>query len=189
METPADRHARLAGNFSRIASGVKDWDAPSPVPEWVARDVVEHLTSWSAGFLQAGAGIDLGPFAAQVAHDPQGAWEGHAVAVQKLLETDAPPAFSHPRLGAMPLAEAIDRFYTTDVLMHAWDLAKASGQDVGWDNDEIAELLAGLEPIEEMLRSSGQYGPRVPVPADADAPTRLAGFLGRNPSWTPARAS
>jgi hypothetical protein len=35
------------------------------------------------------------------------------------------------------------------------------------------------------MRSSGQYGPRVRVPADADPQTRLIGFIGRDPNWTP----
>jgi hypothetical protein len=42
-----------------------------------------------------------------------------------------------------------------------------------------------MEPIEELMRQSGQYGPRVEVPADADVQTRLIGFIGRDPSWSP----
>lgn len=45
-----------------------------------------------------------------------------------------------------------------------------------------------MEPIEELLRSSGQHGPRVQVPDDADVQTRLLGFIGRDPlrrwRWT-----
>ncbi|MFN2562060.1 MAG: hypothetical protein ABR571_12290 [Jatrophihabitans sp.] len=43
------------------------------------------------------------------------------------------------------------------------------------------QVHAGTVPIEELLRSSGQYEARVPVPADADAQTRLLGFIGRDP--------
>jgi hypothetical protein len=38
-----------------------------------------------------------------------------------------------------------------------------------------------MAPIEELMRSSGQFGPRVPVPGDADVQTRLLGFIGRDP--------
>ena len=48
-----------------------------------------------------------------------------------------------------------------------------------------ADLLAGMEPMEAVIRSSGQYGERVPVPPGADARTRLLGFIGRDPSWQP----
>jgi uncharacterized protein (TIGR03086 family) len=83
----------------------------------------------------------------------------------------------------MPLDVAVDRFYTTDVFMHAWDLARATGQEPGLDPDLSAELVAGMEPIDDLLRSSGQYGPRVPVPDDAPAQDRLAAFIGRDPGW------
>ena len=42
--------------------------------------------------------------------------------------------------------------------MHTWDLARATGQDDRLDSDFCTELLAGMEPIEEVMRSSGQYG-------------------------------
>jgi len=38
-----------------------------------------------------------------------------------------------------------------------------------------------MEPIEGLMRSSGQYGPRVPVPDDADVQTKLLAFIGRDP--------
>jgi len=44
-------------------------------------------------------------------------------------------------------------------------------------------MLAGMQPIDEVLRASGQYGPKVPVPADAPVQDRLLGFIGRDPGW------
>jgi len=52
--------------------------------------------------------------------------------------------FAHPHIPACPLPEAIDRFYTTDVFMHTWDLARATGQDDHLDPTEAAFHLAGL---------------------------------------------
>ena len=94
---------------------------------------------------------------------------------------DTTTPFKHPYVGEMPLPDAVDRFYTTDVFMHTWDLARATGQDERLDPQTCADLLAGMTEIEELLRSSGQYGPPVPVPEDADAQTRLLGFIGRDP--------
>jgi hypothetical protein len=56
---------------------------------------------------------------------------------------------------------------------------------VALEDEFCAQLLAGMEPMEEVIRSSGQYGPRVEVPATADTQTRLLGFIGRDPSWQP----
>ena len=72
-----------------------------------------------------------------------------------------------PSAGTHRLADAVDQFYTADVFMHSWDLARASGQDAGLDEDFAARLLEGMRPIEQLLRDSGQYGPAVPVPDDA----------------------
>ena len=81
----------------------------------------------------------------------------------------------------MPLPDAVDRFYTSDVFMHTWDLARATGQDEQLDPETCADLLAGMAPIEGLMRSSGQYGAPVEVPDDADVQTRLLGFIGRDP--------
>ena len=35
--------------------------------------------------------------------------------------------------------------------------------------------------LDELLRSSGQYGPAVEVPEDADVQTRMLAFIGRDP--------
>ena len=184
----AGRHRSFAGTFTSLVRGARSWDGPAPVPGWTARDVVGHLTGWLPPFLAAGAGVTL-PAGTGVDVDPVAAWQAHAEAVQVLLEDPATTAkkLTNPHIGELPLDVAVDRFYTTDVFLHTWDLARATDQDVRLDPEVCAGLLAGMEPIEEMMRSSGQYGPRVRVPADADAQDRLLGFIGRDPAWAPDR--
>lgn len=178
---PAERHRVVADGFTARVQGVTDWDAPAPVEGWRARDVVAHLVEWFPHFLQTATGLELerGPSSQD---DPVGAWLVHSAAVQRVLDgPDAATPFRHPMVGELPLPDAVDRFYTSDVFMHTWDLARATGQDERLDEDTCAQLLAGMEPIDELLRSSGQYGPRVLVPDDADVQTRLLAFIGRDP--------
>ncbi len=184
-EPPADRHRQVAGVFADRVRGTRDWDAPAPVAGWTARDVVAHLTGWFPGFLAAGAGIAL-PAGPSVADDPVGAWQAHRDGVQAVLDDPATAGreFSNLHTGTLPLAAAIDQFYTSDVFMHTWDLARATGQDDRLDPDFCARLFDGMAGLDELLRSSGQYGPRVEVPAGADAQSRLLGFIGRDPCWT-----
>ncbi|SDT51679.1 TIGR03086 family metal-binding protein [Actinoplanes derwentensis] len=184
---PAERHRRIAADFTARVEGAKDWDAPAPVAGWVARDVPRHLIEWLLGLLQSGADLTL-PRRPDAGTDPVGAWQVHVTAVQELLDDPETPGrtLSNPHLGEIPLDQAIDRFYTTDVFMHTWDLARATGQDDRLDPEHCAELFAGMEPMDAVLRGSGQYGPAVPVPADADPQTRLIGFIGRDPHWSPA---
>ena len=186
-DQPAGRHRQIAQLFTDRARGTVAWDAPSPVAGWAARDVVRHLTEWLPGFLSAGAGIRL-PGGPSVDEDSVGAWEAQCAAVQALLDDPATPGrvLANPHIGELPLDRAIDQFYTPDVFMHTWDLARATSQNDLLDADFCDQLLAGMEPIEDIIRSSGEYGPRFQVPADADAQTRLLGFIGRDPSWRPA---
>ncbi|WP_028644659.1 TIGR03086 family metal-binding protein [Nocardioides sp. URHA0020] len=184
MTTPAEHHREVSGGFTRRVDGTTSWDVPAPVAGWTARDVVRHLVEWFPAFLESGTGIRLaaGP---SVDDDPVAAWHAHADAVQSLLDDPESEAqvLSNPHIGDIPLPQAVDNFYTADVFMHTWDLARATGQDETLDADTCAQMLAGMEPIDEMLRSSGQYGPRVEVAADADAQTKLIGFIGRDPQW------
>lgn len=182
-DDPADRHAAVAGGFGRLVAQTTDWSAPAPVDGWTARDVVDHLVTWFPGFLAEG-GVDL-PAGPPAADDPVAAWEHHTDAVQDVLEQRADESFTHPRAGTHRLAEAVDRFYTADVFMHSWDLARAGGRDPGLDEDFAAQLLEGMRPIEQLLRDSGQYGPAVQVPDDAPVVDRLMGFIGRDPAWQP----
>jgi uncharacterized protein (TIGR03086 family) len=183
---PPERHRAIAGRFSTLVEGATDWDAAAPVPEWAARDVVRHLVEWFPGFLASGSGIRL-PAGPSVDDDPVGAWRTHADAVQALLDDPATAGrtFANPHTGELPLDQAVDRFYTTDVFMHTWDLARATGQDDTLDPTLCAELFEGMQPIDELLRSSGQYGPRVAVPDDARAQDQLVAFIGRDPAWRP----
>ena len=184
MTDPRDNHRVIAGGFTDVVRGVPPdaWDNPSPCEGWVARDVVRHLVTWLPAFLKAGTGIDL-PKGPSVADDPVAAWMLHCAAVQALL--DAPETqgrvLSDPHLGEIPLDQAVDRFYTSDVFMHTWDLARATGQEVHLDPDKCTQLLDGMRLMDEALRASGHFGPRVEVAADADAQTRLMAFIGRTP--------
>jgi uncharacterized protein (TIGR03086 family) len=186
-DTAADRHRRHAGAFSDRVSGTRDWTAPAPVAGWTARDVVRHLVEWFPAFLAGGSDVSLPPGPA-VDDDPVTAWLHQSEAVQAVLDdpATADKVLTNPHIGEVPLDQAIDRFYTADVFMHTWDLARATGQDDRLDPELCAQMLAGMEPIDELLRQSGQYGPKVPVPADADVQSRLLGFIGRDPAWTPA---
>jgi uncharacterized protein (TIGR03086 family) len=173
--------------FTARVRGTRSWDVPAPVSGWVARDVVRHLVEWLPAFLAGGSTVRL-PALPSVDDDPVGAWQAHVDAVQALLDDPATAGLtlSNQHIGAFPVDRAIDQFYTSDVFMHTWDLARATGQDDRLDARTCALMLAGMEPLEDVIRSSGQYGPRVPVPDDADAQTRLLGFIGRDPHWTPA---
>lgn len=184
MEAIADRHRRTAAEFTTTVEGVSPeaWEHPAPPEGWVARDVVRHLVEWFPGFLRGATGLEL-PSAPSVDDDPVAAWRNQTEAVQALLDdpSTADAVHEFPHLGTMSLAQVVERIYTPDVFLHRWDLARATGQDETLDPETCAAMFAGMEPMDELLRRSGQYGPRVAVPDDADPQTKLLAFIGRTP--------
>ena len=190
-DSPAQEFRDIAGRFGEVAAGVRpdQWDAPSPVEAWTARDVVRHLVEWFPPFLAAGADLHL-PAGPSVDDDPVGAWQHLQREVQAILDDPASAArvLTNRHIGDVPLPQAISQFFTGDVFMHTWDLARATGQHDTLDPERCAAMLAGMEPIEAAMRQSGQYGPRVEVAEDADAQTRMLAFIGRNPAWPESSA-
>ncbi|WP_280401077.1 maleylpyruvate isomerase family mycothiol-dependent enzyme [Nocardia carnea] len=181
---PAAQHAQDAAAFTELVESAApgDWSRPSPVAEWTALDIVTHLIEWSRGLL-GGAGIDLP--ALDVAADPVAAWKRHVTEIQAVLDDPAGRVLSNPHFGERPVDEAIDEFYTPDIWMHTWDLAKALGREPDLGENRCAAALAGMRAVEPMLRESGQFGSAVPVAADASAQDKLVAFIGRDPAWTP----
>jgi uncharacterized protein (TIGR03086 family) len=184
MSEIADRYRRVAAGFTERVDAVPagSWDNPSPCEGWTARDVVGHLTEWVPAFLDSAGGPELsgGP---SVHDDPAGAWAALDAGIQALLDDPVASAaeIHHPRAGTHRLDDAVGMFFLGDVLLHTWDLARATGLDDTLDADVVHDMLTGMEPLDEVIRVGGQYGPRVEVAADADEQTRLIAFTGRHP--------
>ncbi len=70
------------------------------------------------------------------------------------------------------------RFKTYEILVHTWDLARASGQSTDLDP---ALCTAGIAMFAAMNlpRSADTIGPEQPAPPDANPADRLAAYLGR----------
>lgn len=182
-DTPAAKFRRVAGAFTeRVEQVPADaWANPAPCEGWDARDVVRHLVEWVPDVIGR-SGLEL-PEGPSVDDDPAAAWTTLADALQAMLDDPEVSArtFDAGPPGEMTVEQAIDMLVTGDVLLHTWDLARAIGLDEHLDDAVVAETLAGMQPIDDMLRASGQFGPRVDVPAGADAQTQLIAFSGRQP--------
>lgn len=183
-----ERYHSAADTFTDRVRGTQDWDAPSPVPEWRARDVVGHLTTWLPALLRAGSPVVLDPVPSADEH-PVAAWTATDAQIRRLLEDPATEqvTFSHEHIGELPLPAMLDQYFTSDVVFHTWDLARATGQDDRLDEEFIAGALEGMAAQEEMIRASGQFGQQQPVEDDATTQERFLAFIGRDPHWAPPR--
>lgn len=184
MSEAAERYRRVAATFTERVGEVpaERWRDPAPCEGWLALDVVDHLTTWLPAFFLTGTwdlAVDPIPSAAD---DPTAAWAALDAALQGALDDPAvATSVRDTPMGPMSFEDAISMIATTDVLVHTWDLARATGLDERLDPDEVHRFVEGMEPHDAALRASGHYGPRVPVPDDADEQDRMLAFLGRTP--------
>lgn len=188
MSTLLELHERAFAEFGRRvhAVGPDQWSAPTPCTDWTVRDIVNHLTSeqlWVPPLLggatveQIGSRFDGDVLGA----DPVSAWDSAATASRAALaEPGALDRTVHLSYGDRP-AEYYVREMRSDLLIHAWDLARALGADESLDPELVGSVLTAAEPYAGELAASGLFAPPVPVPADADPQTRLIALFGRTP--------
>ena len=185
-EPPAERHRAIAGR-SATGSGrhPMGWDAPAPVAGWTARDVVDHLSLVSR-VPGGGHGVDVaaGPAPDE---DPVAAWLAHADAVQAVLDDPARPSrpFDDPHMGSCRWPDRSTGSTPPTSSCTPGTSPEPPARTTGSTRTSAPSCWPACRAIEEMLRASGQYGPAVPVPDDADVQTRMLGFIGRDPDWQP----
>lgn len=87
--------------------------------------------------------------------------------------------------GPMELpASLIGGMIVGELVVHGWDLARATSQRPTWDQELIAYLHEEVMTTAEQGREMGAYGPEVAIPASSSTLDRVLGLTGRNPGWT-----
>jgi uncharacterized protein (TIGR03086 family) len=77
-----------------------------------------------------------------------------------------------------------------ELVIHGWDVARASGQPFDGHPDVLEplhDLLAGWASRGQEALRDEIFEPVVDVPADAPLLDRLVGLSGRDPAWRPPR--
>src|SRR5262249_37325761 len=100
--------------------------------------------------------------------------DAHAVVAQP----DALKRTVHLSFGNTSGEEYVTQL-TADLAIHAWDLARATGQDDTLDPDAVALLLPWAEGNADLLTASGLFGSLIETAPEAPADIRLLGLLGR----------
>lgn len=188
MSEFSNRHEKVARDFAAVADRVTKWDAPTPVPEWSAGDIVEHLLGWFPAVLESWGGPVLRDIPARGLAER---WRLRTVEVQAILDDreQSSKIIESGDFAGMRLDEAIDRLYSADIFMHTWDLAKSADIEIHLSGNYAAGLHEGLAAMEENLRASGHFGPAAETDSD-DPLDRLMAFVGRDPRWAvPSLAS
>lgn len=160
--------------------------AATPFAEWDVRGLLNHIVGgahmFAAAFrgeAPAGHGPGDGPVDL-VGSDPAGAWQRAAEAFA--AGVDAPGALEQmvPMPWGPTPGAVVFEILKFDVLVHAWDLARATGQSF---DPPAAFVEAALEVARGMIspemRNGVSFAAEVTAPAGATPIERLAAFTGR----------
>ncbi len=161
----------------------EQFEAPTPCASWDVRGLVNHLIGAQQFFF---AGMTGGEMPAQD-DDPAGGDflatfdERSAQVLGAFQEDGAMQKMVNLPFGSFPGA-AFFGMACTDTFQHAWDLAKATGQDTNLNPALATQLLEQSKAsIQDAFRGpeGAPFGVEQQAPAGASPADQLAAFLGR----------
>jgi uncharacterized protein (TIGR03086 family) len=191
MMDPVEQFERCCGATNRVVAGVRPsaMAKPTPCAHWDVHAVLNHVVGTLVMFADT---VETGTPAAPpdpladgapdlVGSGPLAAYQEATERALKASRREGAVEATYPSaFGDLP-GGALFGFTTLDVLVHGWDIAKATGQQTTLD-PELAEAVLGFarHAIMPAMRDAS-IGPEVDVPTDAPVTDRLVAFLGRRP--------
>jgi uncharacterized protein (TIGR03086 family) len=180
MSADIDRYELVASGFDRRvkAAPAGSWATPSVCEGWTAADIVAHVVGNHRSMAAAVTGEETPE--ADAAADPVASWTQayeRMLALTKDSETLAKQV--NGPTGPVPLEQALGSLVSMDTHVHTWDLARTVGGDERLDPEVVHLAWEMLQPMDEMLRRPGVFGPKLDPPEGADEQTKLLYFLGR----------
>ncbi|MFE2379780.1 TIGR03086 family metal-binding protein [Streptomyces sp. NPDC059398] len=183
-----------ARHMARLAEGVRDGqlDGPTPCPDFAVRDLLAHVSGLTVAFCSA-AGKEFGPdtdTAPGSGHGPELAMDWRTALPRQLEELIAawrsPAAWEgETRAGGFTFPAAVAaRIALNELVVHGWDLARATGQRFAPDPASLGVSYALLGRPDSPTRAPA-FGPAVAVAQDAPFVDRVIGLSGRDPEWKP----
>ncbi|WP_369136644.1 TIGR03086 family metal-binding protein [Modestobacter versicolor] len=180
MNTTATAYEATARSLSAVLDAVpaEAWDRPSPCEGWSARDVVRHLVDTQRELFGRHE-LDLGP-APDVDADPAAGWRAHEQRVAAVIADDEVAGRGYDGFfGPTTIGSTLEQFYVWDMVVHRWDVARATGQDTGLTDAELDRVEAGADSFGDSLYMEGICRPAVPAGEGTDRATRVLARLGR----------
>lgn len=182
--------------FDATLTGVQDsdWDAASPCSDWSSREIVGHVigTLGKVALIARGEPTQAAPSQPGDAAggNPVKAWRDAAAAARTAVAAADPELEVDTPAGRQDLARAL-AFPVSDVVVHAWDLAAATGRPLRLPDSLLAHVAHTCAQVPEVaLRGPGRIGQPRPSAPGADDTTRMMAWLGRDVErWATADAA
>lgn len=162
-------------------------NAPTPCEGWDVSELIRHSiagATMSAAIVRGASRDDALAILAGTTLDEDPVAQFRRCADDLAVAFAEPDALertvAHPAM-EMPVAQLLG-FRIGDNLIHAWDLARATGGDESLDEELVALVWENVQPMRPFIGQIGQFG-EGPSAEDLDAPLalQLLDFMGRRP--------
>jgi len=180
MSGTAVRYGTIAAAFTDRLGHVapEQWSGPTPCPDWTVRDLVVHVIDTQRRVMTRFHDV------APVDTDPHGdllaQWQAASGALAEAVGDEArASAIVGGMFGEQPFESLVGRMVCTDLLVHTWDLARATGQDERLDADAVSSAEGFLASIDDTIRVPGGFAQKITPSPQADDQTRFLNFAGR----------
>ncbi len=186
---PRPLHRRAIAQTETVVAAVSpaQFTLPTPCPEFDVRALLSHIVGGLTRIALIGEGADALARPARADDVPDDGWlAAYRAAAARVVAAWADDA-TLDALVEVPWGKVPGRFalagYVQEILVHGWDLARATGQETERDPELAQWALAGARRILPPENRGGEvpFGPVVPVPPDAGPYAQLAAWLGRQP--------
>ncbi|MFD9861916.1 TIGR03086 family metal-binding protein [Streptomyces alboflavus] len=194
--TTGDLLAVAAAHALPVVRNIPDdrLGARTPCAEYDARALVNHLFHVVVQFqeLAAKRNADFGGDTPDYVAEGDDWRERFAAQTERLVAAWSAPGADEGTTGAMNMpARTVGSMVLLDLTVHAWDLARATGQEYGTGEapasgvpDVVDTLRAAVADLGPTARAMGVFGEPVPVREDASDFDRLLAATGRDPYWS-----
>lgn len=168
-----------------------DLSAPTPCPDWTVGDLLDHVMGLSLAFTQAARKTTDAPGSGSPPPEPSAAnlpphWRSRTPVLLEELATawKEPSAWTGTaRVGGVTMpATELGVVAMNEIVMHSWDLAQATGQEMAAD-PRILEALIDMLSQGPAEGSDGLFGPRVDPDSEDGLLEQALRLAGRDPSW------
>ena len=190
--------APSADRIMRLVPGVDDaqLDDPTPCEGYPVSRLLAHMVGFTAAF-RAAADKAFGPLT-DTSPD-EGGWPHLQDDWREVLPERLPALVTAwyaraawegmTRAGGVDLpGEVAGVVALSELTLHGWDLARATGQDYHCDDATAAVLATFVEGFDPK-GTPGLFGPALEPGPDADTFDRVLARAGRDRGWTPRQAS
>ena len=174
--------ALAAAEFGRRVAAVTDWDASTPDSEWTTRDLVRHVVAEQRWIPKLLTGCDYAQAEAdleEVGDDLLAEWAKFATAATEAWRNSPADTPVHLATDVVPAAPYLTE-QTSDITIHTWDLARATGADEQLPDELVEAVWEHFQPQIEHLAATGLYAAPVDVDEDAPLQVRLLAVTGRD---------